>query len=217
MSQGCGRDGQSDGILRPEAQLRVEAKPRPLETFSVSVRNPGSLMYPVPPNEAARLKILDETGMLYSEPSYNFDRLCRLAADLFETPMATVSLIGKDVQWFKAKFGLDLCMTAREAAFCNYTILHDDVMVVSDALQDYRFKRNPLVTGDPGIRFYAGAPIVFSPTLRLGSLCVLDTRPRSLSALQKRCLKSMGESLGTEMRLIYSVRMMHQTLRRNAC
>jgi GAF domain-containing protein len=209
MSQHGRSDGQGHRTSWRPATTPSDPKPRELGEFSPSC----SLTYPILPDEAARLRILDETGMLFSEPSDNFDRLCRLAAELFDTPMAAVSLIGRDVQWFKARFGLDLWMTAREAAFCNYTILHDEVLVVSDASRDHRFQTNPLVTGHPGIRFYAGAPIVFSPRLRLGSLCVLDTRPRSLSALQKRCLKSMGESLGTEMRLIHAFRLMQRTLR----
>ncbi|WP_406857696.1 GAF domain-containing protein [Alsobacter sp. KACC 23698] len=173
-------------------------------------------MYPVPPNEAERLRVLDETGLIFSEPSHNFDRLCRLAAELFDAPMAAVSFLSKDIQWFKASIGLDFAMTPREAAFCNHTILHEDVLVVSDASRDHRFETNPLVTGDPGIRFYAGAPIVFSRSIRLGTLCVLDARPRSFSALQKKCLKSMGESLGTETRLIYAFRMMQRTSLCNA-
>lgn len=171
-------------------------------------------IYPIPHNETARLEILDETAMIFSPPSSNFDRLCCLAAELFGTPMAAVTLIGRDIQFFKARVGLEAWTTARAVAFCNHTILEDEVLVVSDATQDRRFATNPMVVGPPGIRFYAGAPIVFSPTVRLGSLCVLDTRPRRLSALQKACLKNMGESLGTEMRLIYAVGMMNRAIRK---
>ena len=149
------------------------------------VPDSGNLMYPLPPNEPTRLTILDETGMLFSEPSDKFDRLCQLAAELFEVPMAAVSLIGRDVQWFKAKVGLTNSITSREVAFCNHTILHDEVLVVGDATRDHRFATNPLVTGDPGIRFYAGAPIVFSPAVRLGSLCV-STRDHGPSALFRK-------------------------------
>jgi GAF domain-containing protein len=196
--------------------LRMHSALTKLWTSAPIIPDSGNLMYPLPPNEPTRLRILDETGMLFSEPSDKFDRLCELAAELFEVPMAAVSLIGRDVQWFKAKIGLTNRITSRDAAFCNYTILHDEVLVVSDATRDHRFATNPMVTGDPGIRFYAGAPIVFSPAVRLGSLCVLDTRPRAFSALQKKCLKHMGESLGAEMRLIYAFRMFHRAIRMDA-
>jgi GAF domain-containing protein len=168
-------------------------------------------MHPVPPNEALRLQRLEETGLLFSEPSRNFDRLCQLAAELFEMPVAVISLVAKDIQWFKAKVGVEMNNTSREAAFCNYTILRNEVLVVSDATKDHRFARNPYVTGAPGIRFYAGAPIVFSPGVHLGTICVTDTRPRQLSPTHRKALKNMGESIGTEMRLLYAMRMLYRS------
>ena len=126
----------------PVTQLQSEAK-QPAGGLQPARPTLGDKMYPVPPNEAARLRILDETGMMYSEPSDKFDRLCWLAAELFDAPMAAVTLNGKDVQCLNARIGLDLVMTAREAAFCNHTVLHDEVLVVSDAPRDHRLSRLP--------------------------------------------------------------------------
>lgn len=128
-------------------------------------------------HEFERLSALHSYAILDTEPEQAFDDIARLAARLCGTPSALVSLIDGERQWFKAKIGVDPCETVRGIAFCDHAIRGDGVMIVPDAALDSRFADNPLVTGDPFVRFYAGAPIVDSEGHALGSVCVLDTRP----------------------------------------
>ena len=131
-----------------------------------------------------------------------FDRITALAADLFDAPIAVVSLIDTDRQWFKSVIGLDATQTPRAYAFCDHTIRSDEVMVVPDALLDERFRANPLVLGDPLVRFYAGAPLRLRSGLRLGSLCIIDREPRSaLSDVEKRRLQTLAQMVVDEMDL----------------
>lgn len=129
-------------------------------------------MIPAPPprNEAARLAYLRSLQVLDTEPEEACDDLVRIAAEVCGTPIALISLIDEARQWFKSKIGIDAKETEREIAFCSHTILQHDVMVVEDATADPRFADNPLVTGDPHIRFYAGAPLETEHGLRLGTL-----------------------------------------------
>lgn len=146
------------------------------------------MAFPVPPQEAGRLAALREAAILDTPPSPAFDRVCRLVQEALGVPIVLVSLIDQDRQWFKARLGLDVSETPRDLAFCNYTILHDSVFVVPDALADRRFAHNALVTGEPHIRFYAGAPLHVERDLRLGSLCAIDTKPRSFSSAEGELL-----------------------------
>ncbi len=133
---------------------------------------------PLPPDEEARLACLGGLGILDTPPDPAFDRLTRLASRHFGTPVALVSLVDAGRQWFKSRHGLEVAETPRRVSFCAYAILGDAVMVVPDATRDPRFAANPLVTGPPGIRFYAGAPLLAGGGLRLGTFCVIDYRPR---------------------------------------
>lgn len=173
-------------------------------------------MPPLPPNEEIRLRRLGESGIMYTEPSRNFDRLCELARDLFEVPIALVTILGRHEQWFKAKVGLELGGTPREHAVCSYTILNDEVLIVEDAIKDPRFRNHPMVTGPMGVRFYAGAPIVFAPNIRFGAVCIVDIKPRKLTTLQISVLKNLGETAGTEIRLLHAMRQLHRT-KLNGC
>jgi CheY-like chemotaxis protein len=131
--------------------------------------------------ELFRLAELDGLQVLDTAPEPGFDALTRRAADRFDVPIALISLIDDRRQWFKSRVGLDAQQTPREDAFCGHAIqTPGEVMVVPDATQDPRFSTNPLVTGDPGIRFYAGAPLVTAAGHALGTLCVIDRRPRTL-------------------------------------
>ncbi|WP_310539602.1 GAF domain-containing protein, partial [Phenylobacterium sp.] len=131
-------------------------------------------------SEAARLCALDDYQVLDSAPEPAFDRLTALAADLFQAPIALVSLVDAERQWFKSRHGLDAVETPRSQAFCAHALplAPGATLVVEDATRDPRFSSNPLVTGDLGIRFYAGAVLTGSDGHNLGTLCVIDTKPR---------------------------------------
>jgi signal transduction histidine kinase len=153
-------------------------------------------------DETQRLEALREYGILDTPPEAAFDRITSLAAELFEAPIAAVSLVDEDRQWFKSIVGLDAAQTPREHAFCAHTILDEEVMVVPDAEQDARFRDNPLVTDAPSIRFYAGAPLQLRNGHRLGALCVIDRHPRApLSTEQRRRLRTLAEIVVNEMDL----------------
>ncbi len=140
------------------------------------------------PQEAERLAALVNYGVLDTEAEESFDRLTRMAANIFDTPIALVSLIDSKQQWFKSAVGLDARETPREIAFCTHAILKDEVMVVPNASEDPRFAANPLVTGNPNIKFYAGAPIRTDSGLPLGTMCVIDRRPREMSVRERQML-----------------------------
>ena len=135
-------------------------------------------MIPTPFNEKYRLAALEAYQVLDTEPEPGFDRITRLAARHFRVPIALVSLVDETRQWFKSRVGLDATETAREISFCGHAIMRDQVMQVPDARHDARFADNPLVIGDPEIRFYAGAPLITPAGLRIGTLCVIDFQPR---------------------------------------
>ncbi|WP_375575863.1 sensor domain-containing phosphodiesterase [Paracidovorax oryzae] len=142
--------------------------------------------------EQQRLTALRATGLLDTPPTEEFDRITRLASHLFGVPIALVSLVDADRQWFKSQIGLAVRETCREDAFCDHTIRSSEVMVVEDALQDPRFATNPLVQGPPYIRFYAGAPLILRGHHHLGSLCLIDTVPRAFDGAQRRQLEDLA-------------------------
>ncbi len=149
-----------------------------------------------------RLRRLRELGILDTDPEPVFEALTRAAAGIACTPIALVSLIDADRQWFKSNVGLPgLRQTDREVAFCSHAILGSEVMEVADASADPRFAANPLVTGEAGIRFYAGAPITLADGLRMGTLCVLDRVPRQLNAQQHAALKALADAAAAAMAL----------------
>ena len=158
-----------------------------------------------PPNEAERLAALRDLRVLGSAPEPHFDAVCRTAAALFEVPIALVSLVDADHQWFKARcdlagaFALD--GTPRDVAFCAHAILSDEVLVVEDAARDPRFSASPLVTGAPHARFYAGAPLILRAGLRVGTLCLYDIVPRRFLAEQRHRLQDLAEIVVAHLRL----------------
>jgi len=150
-------------------------------------------MFPKPLDDEYRLDALNSYAVLDTPPEPAFDRVTRSAASLFDVPIAVVSLVDRDRQWFKSCVGLDASETPRGTAFCAHAIMRDSVMVVPDASADPRFAENPLVIGPPGIRFYAGAPLVTAEGFRLGTLCIIDTKPRTmLSAEQQASLRDLA-------------------------
>lgn len=157
--------------------------------------------YPVPPDEAARLRAVGRTGLLDTAPDPAFDRVTWLAALLTGTPTSLISLLTANRQWYKSRHGSALRETPREWAFCNHAILGDDLMTVEDTREDARFRQNPMVTGDPHIRFYAGYPLHGPDGQALGTLCVVDRVPRRLDNVQKEGLRMLAEIAEDEIRL----------------
>ncbi len=136
-------------------------------------------MFPVPFDDALRLKSLASYNILDTSPEEAFDRLTRLACGQFGTPIALLSLVDGKRQWFKSRQGFDTPETPRDLAFCGHAILSDAPLVVLDTKRDARFRANPLVCVSPGVRFYAGAPLLTCEGYRLGSLCIMDFEPRT--------------------------------------
>lgn len=157
---------------------------------------------PLPDNENQRLAALHHYEILDTAPEQAFDDLTLLAAHICEVPTAMVSLVDQNRQWFKSKRGISAAETAREIAFCAHAILHaDQVLEVRDAQADPRFSGSPLVTGDPYIRFYAGAPLVTSDGHALGALCVMDHSPRTLTAGQLAALQALSRRVVDQLEL----------------
>ncbi|MFM8433459.1 MAG: ATP-binding protein, partial [Bacteroidota bacterium] len=142
-----------------------------------------------------RLKVLESYGIMDTPSEQSFDEVVRLASYICDTPIALISLVDGHRQWFKAKVGLTVPQTPSDIAFCSYTIQSDEVFVVGDALKDDRFRDNPLVTGAPGIRFYAGAPLISPEGFKLGTLCVIDTEPRELRPDQLEMLSTLSRGV----------------------
>lgn len=152
--------------------------------------------------EQRRLAALRSLDILDTAPEEAYDRIAKLAQDLFDLPIALITLIDDKRQWFKSRFGLSIHETPRSWAFCNHAIRQSEPLVVPDARLDSRFSDNPLVVGDPKIRFYAGAPILTPDGLALGTVCVLSTEPRAgFSADDARRLNSLAGIVASEMEL----------------
>ena len=145
-------------------------------------------------DEEARLERLRQYKVLDTAAEQAFDDITKMAADVCKTPISLLTLIDRDRQWFKSNIGLSVKETSRDIAFCAHAILQPELFVVPDALADDRFARNPLVTHDPNIRFYAGMPLVTPDGHALGTLCVIDRVPRALSEDQATRIKALAKS-----------------------
>jgi len=153
----------------------------------------------IPIDEVKRLRTLRSLSVLDSDPEERFDRLTRLAKRMFDVPIALVSLVDENRQWFKSCVGLPVRETPRDISFCGHTILGEDVFLIENALDDERFADNPLVTGEPNIRFYAGCPLKAPDGNVLGTLCIIDTRPRSLEAEDLSLLNDLARMAEDEL------------------
>lgn len=151
--------------------------------------------------EQARLEALRQYQILDTEPEIAFDDLALLASHICETPMAAISLVDEDRQWFKARIGFTTAQTPRSISFCTHAIQQRDIFVVPDASKDDRLRNNPQVAGDPHIRFYAGAPLLAREGHALGTLCVFDDKPRRLSDTQLEALAALCRQVEAQLEL----------------
>ncbi|HKK56467.1 PAS domain-containing protein [Marinobacter sp.] len=154
-----------------------------------------------PDNEAERQAALDQTGLLVTGAEERFDRLTRMARIAFRVPIALVSLIDRERQWFKSRQGLGAEETPRDLSFCGHAIHQPDLFIIENALEDERFRDNPLVQEEPRIRFYAGAPLHTSEGFRLGTLCIIDREPRTLDDEEKQLLRETADCVEREINL----------------
>ena len=156
---------------------------------------------PLPLNETQRLMSLHSLRLLDTPAEERFDRITRMAIRMFGVETCLISLVDSNRQWFKSKQGLEACETSREVSFCGHAILDEDVFVVGDAAADPRFEDNPLVTGEPHIRFYAGCPVRSPDGLRIGTLCLLDSQPRGFPPADKEILRDLAALVEDEFRV----------------
>jgi len=165
---------------------------------------------PLPDNEDERLRRLKELEILDTLEEQAYDDLTHLAAQICDTPIALVSLIDHDRQWFKSHFGLDARETPREVAFCAHAILDDDVFVVEDSDKDERFHDNPLVTEAPHVKFYAGAPLILDNNIHVGTLCVIDSKAHKMTEEQKFSLQALARQVISQLELRLKIKEMTQ-------
>jgi sigma-B regulation protein RsbU (phosphoserine phosphatase) len=167
---------------------------------------------PIPADEAERLEDLRALKVLDTRPEERFDRLVRLAARLFQVPIAYIALIDSDRQWFKAKCGLTVDETGREVSFCGHAILRREPLIVPDATRDDRFRDNPLVTGEPYIRFYAGYPLAGPAGRNVGTFCLADRVPRQLDPEQIELLGQLASVAEHELRMLEVIQTQHELI-----
>jgi GAF domain-containing protein len=159
-----------------------------------------------PANEEKRIEELKRYNILDTPPDGSFDRITRLAATLFDVPIAIISLVDTDRIWFKSAYGLNIHQINRDPGLCASAILSDDLYVVDNASKDPRTLANPLVAGEFGLRFYAAAPLQTETQCNLGTLCIIDKTPRRLTEKEQKLLKELSEIVMDEMELRLALR-----------
>lgn len=179
-----------------QALLAGTAAPLVLEMDNVS----SDRSFPIAANERERLAAVRRSALVGTPPEESFDHLTWLASRSLKAPISLFTLLTPTTQWFKSRQGLDVSETPRDWAFCNYTVMANDLLVIPDLDADERFVTNPAVHGAPGFRFYAGVPMVDAQGYALGSLCVIDVRPRRLSAEQGDILRRLASLGSAELR-----------------
>jgi GAF domain-containing protein len=157
------------------------------------------LAAPIPSNDQERLAVLRQLLILDTPPEERFDKVVQFAAEEFDVPIALLSLIDENRQWFKAIVGLDVCETGRDISFCGHAILQPDLFVIPDSRIDARFADNPIVTGPPYVIFYAGAPLTVPSGHTIGTLCLIDHKPRTLDATELAILTTLRDLLLEEL------------------
>lgn len=168
---------------------------------------------PATPNdEPERQATVDSLNIVYSPPEERFERITRIAKRLFDVPIALISIVSDDIQWFKSRQGLTAPETSREVSFCGHAILRDDTFVVPNAAHDPDFMDNPLVTGPPNIRFYAGRPISFDGA-HIGTLCLIDTKPRQFKPKDYDSLKCLAHWVESELQQVPPTELVHKRLK----
>lgn len=166
----------------------------------------------LPPDEAERLESLRSLGLLGTDPEERFDAVTRLATMMFDVPIAYISLVDETRQYLKSRIGLSFCESSRETSFCGHAILEPEALIVPDTRLDERFTDNPMVTGEPFTRFYAGLPLLGPGGYAVGTLCLMDTRPREFSADERARLRQLGVIAQRELQLGNVIRMQSDLL-----
>ena len=156
---------------------------------------------PRPVEESERVRALREMRILDTPREERFDRITRLAARIFDVPVSTIGFIDEDRLWFKSTFGFSMRETRRDSAFCSFTILQDDLLVIGDASTDETFSRMPTVVTEPHLRFYAGCALYSPDRFRVGTICMVDYRPRVLTAEDLQTLRDLASWVQTELRM----------------
>jgi GAF domain/Adenylate and Guanylate cyclase catalytic domain/Heme NO binding associated len=169
----------------------------------------------IPANEKARLEELHHLRVLDTPAEERFDRIVRLAATLFRAPIAYVALIDDDRQWFKSRVGMKSEETPRHSSFCGHAILQDAPLIIADARRDLRFASNPMVVGEPFVRFYAGQPVRGPGGHKIGTLCVLDRSPRTLAEHEVLLLQELGAVIEDEFALRLALDWQSEAIRAN--
>lgn len=167
----------------------------------------------MPENEKDRVEALGGLRILDTPPEERYDRIVRLAAQLFDMPIAYISLVDRDRQWFKSKVGTETQQTPRNISFCGHAILQDDALVIPNALEDERFAGNPMVVGEPFVRFYAGYPVREPDGFKIGTLCLMDKKKREFGTKDRNLLRQLAQMVEHEFKLIGTIGLQQEMLK----